>query len=283
MPVRRRNPQRRLISGVLYRGGGSPSYERGLTVKDVLAYERDELGNALTVYPHDPDASARTLQWLATTKHDAEEYGPASPVEVPAGSLVVAEDPFGGLLVSLAGRTHNPPLFPGAAGWDPAWTVVVDDDSPRLRRIFVVRGGHVSADNIVAHMLLSKSKQARGAWRVNRVWIEREHQRKGLAQMLYLLAMKMLGRIHPDWEVAVSPAALRVWQALIQHGLVKSWPTTYFHGAHIKGLDQTDDGIITAEGLRVVFPKGWRGILDRVYELEDPSSVPLHALKGAHA
>jgi hypothetical protein len=86
---------------ILYRGGPDSEMPRGLTAADVIAYEREELGNSITVNgEYDlPSIAARELVWLTATPEDAAEYGEVTECPVVEPVRVIATDPFGGMLV----------------------------------------------------------------------------------------------------------------------------------------------------------------------------------------
>lgn len=179
-------------------------------------------------------------------------------------------------------RTANPaPALPGTAGWDPSWVIGVDDSSPNTRTIHILEG-----DREIGELTLTPSVHVPGAWRIAHALVRRGAERRGLGQAMYLVALRLLGRVHPDWEHSVSPSALRVWQALIRRDLVTGTrpkvfrPLRVVRNAESRGhwdLVFPGDWLGYSQGgaTVILFPDGWRGVLDQVYTLRDPSSVPL--------
>jgi N12 class adenine-specific DNA methylase len=96
---------------VLYRGGTAGNMPRHVTIDDILAYERSELENDISPvqeaidneYLRLPTARLRSLQWVATSAEEAEEYGAVREV-VFRDPVYLARDPFGGLLVAERGE-----------------------------------------------------------------------------------------------------------------------------------------------------------------------------------
>lgn len=90
-----------------YRGGGEPNrLAPALTAADIIAYERDELGNTdiivedavdLTAYP------ARRCHWLARRPAVAAEYGDVTLILL-GDHMILARDGSGGCLVHVPQR-----------------------------------------------------------------------------------------------------------------------------------------------------------------------------------
>lgn len=179
-------------------------------------------------------------------------------------------------------RTANPaPALPGTAGWDPSWAIGVDDDSPNLRTIHVFAGKRE-----IGELTLTPSVHVPRAWRVAHAEVRDGYDGRGLGQAMYLVALKLLVRVHPDWEHSVSPSALRVWQALIRRGLVAGRRPKVFKPLRVLPDPESRRyrllvfpsnwrGFYQAGPVDISMPDGWRGVLDQVYTLRDPSSVPL--------
>jgi hypothetical protein len=87
------------VTKTMYRGGGHGTMPSG-TAADVIAYERDELGNSGVVPEPGADLSApaKELMWLTESKEAAKQYGAVSAVDV-SGAQIVARDGMGGVLV----------------------------------------------------------------------------------------------------------------------------------------------------------------------------------------
>lgn len=195
---------------------------------------------------------------------------------------VIEIERAGRWLPLVAARRSNPaPALPGTAGWDPSWVIGVDDSSPNTRTIHILEG-----DREIGELTLTPSVHVPGAWRIAHALVRRGAERRGLGQAMYLVALRLLGRVHPDWEHSVSPSALRVWQALIRRDLVTGTrpkvfrPLRVVRNAESRGhwdLVFPGDWLGYSQGgaTVVLFPDGWRGVLDQVYTLRDPSSVPL--------
>jgi len=87
-----------------WRGGPDCSMPRGLTARDVLNYEIEELGNDPSEYEVVPgadlDIASERLRWVTELESDAAEYGEPWEFGVPEHE-VIARDRFGGLLIAL--------------------------------------------------------------------------------------------------------------------------------------------------------------------------------------
>lgn len=176
-------------------------------------------------------------------------------------------------------RRRNPPLLPDDPGWPSGWRIILDDQTDKEHRWVVI----LQEGKMIGRLGLAPSNIADGAWGVFDASIEPGYEGRGLGQALYLVAMRLLGRVHPDWEQAVSFSAMRVWKTLRDRGLIVGEKFPGFekkHGARISRNTEFDDGDhVNVENGRyyidAVFPKGWKGVLDQVYRLKDPASVPL--------
>jgi GNAT superfamily N-acetyltransferase len=177
----------------------------------------------------------------------------------------------------LGARTHNPPLLPSSPQWDPTWVIGFGSYSPSDREIIIFD------KNVrrIGHLTLLKSRFERGAWRVGSIRVKDEHRGKGMGQALYLIALKLLGRIHPDWENSVDITALRAWQALQSRYLVRQkLGAPFLHGVEAKREGSGACHVHLTPEHWVAFPPGWEGVLDQVYELTNPESVELAELSA---
>lgn len=86
-----------------YRGGGEGSMPRGISIRQVIEFEREELGNTdVTISRPDLDTDKATLyQWVCPDITGAEVYGEVEPVTFDS-FVVYAYDDDGGLLVKEA-------------------------------------------------------------------------------------------------------------------------------------------------------------------------------------
>jgi hypothetical protein len=93
------------LTGTVYRCPSGYWHDRGATIGDVIAFERDELGNDDNLLP---DVEVRLLTeganncaWVALDKRVAALYGnPEDVIEIELDSApIIASDGCGGLLV----------------------------------------------------------------------------------------------------------------------------------------------------------------------------------------
>lgn len=218
-----------------------------------------------------PDLVKRLAAKLA--QHFKGSYRTANPAPALAGKA----------RMRCAVKKNNPPLMPGHFDWYKGWLIAVDDDldgdGDRAQIQILQREGGRKIE--VGRIALSKSNTVPGSWMVYESSVQPAYAGRGLGQALYLLALRLLGPVHPDWEQAVSPSAMRVWHTLKKRGLIAGQAFPGFRHAKIRldtDFDDDDHVQVTAPAyfIDTVFPRhGWRGVLDQVYTLKDPSSVPL--------
>lgn len=83
-----------------YRGGPDSAMPKG-TAKDVIGYEKTELGNDIKVEVPESELSqiqAKNLEWVTEKADQAADYGEVSPITVGA-HRIIARDNYGGVLI----------------------------------------------------------------------------------------------------------------------------------------------------------------------------------------
>lgn len=173
-------------------------------------------------------------------------------------------------------RTKNPPMLPADPRWGQSWQIRVDNSSTDVP---VIEIHDANTAEQVGEVVLAKSNFGSKLWRVSNINVKPTYAGKGVGQALYLIAMKLYGRVHPDWEESVSPAALRAWKALKSSGLIVGSTHPAFRSAKAISVDNGRDFHVQFTqrfgGHSVLFPAGWRGVLDQVWRLRDPDLVSL--------
>lgn len=89
--------------GMGYRGGDFAWHERGTTAADIVAYERDELGNDNTlVGTHLPldQIPANQCEWVTADRETAERYGEVTKVFEADGAEIIVTDDENGYLIT---------------------------------------------------------------------------------------------------------------------------------------------------------------------------------------
>jgi len=90
------------ISLAVYRGGPETAVPQGKNALDVVRYEREELGNAITTLVPESELSGidgQRIAWVGPTPESVAEFGDVSKINQPY--RVLATDPDGNMLVEL--------------------------------------------------------------------------------------------------------------------------------------------------------------------------------------
>lgn len=94
---------KKLIETVFYRGGSDfEILPVSMTAKDIINYEKNELGNADIEIVTGKDLNlipARKCRWVTLKRKDAAEYGNPITKYETLSYEIIAKDKYGGILI----------------------------------------------------------------------------------------------------------------------------------------------------------------------------------------